>query len=147
MALRIAGKKQIAPAPDPEELTEAPSQDNPMEEQAEMPDMQEEDLSDAQEPDTDVDDQSEGDGSLSPFTAGYMGPEEGPFMCKNCVYFAQKAPNTCHIVAGPIDPEGCCNLYTPAGEATDTEHMGAPATDVTPIEPQEPGDETMDEGA
>ena len=143
MALRIAGLKQAPP--DPEELAEAPGQDNPMEEQAEAP--QEEDLSDMQEPDADEDDQpTEGDGSVSPYIAGYMGPEDGPFMCKNCVYFAQQAPNTCHIVAGPIDAEGCCNLFTPKAEE-DTEQMGAPATDVTPVEPQEPGDEAMEEGA
>lgn len=43
--------------------------------------------------------------------SGYMGPEYGPFMCANCEHF--DGANACNIVSGNIDPEGCCNLFTP----------------------------------
>lgn len=136
MALRIAGPQQAAP----EELGEDPTQDTPAEEQAEeTPEMQEEDVEQ-------LDESTDSDGNLSPVTAGYMGPEDGPFMCKNCIYFAHKAPNTCHIVAGHIEAEGCCNLYTPKEEETQPEDVGAPATEVTPDESQEPVDDTSPEG-
>jgi hypothetical protein len=42
----------------------------------------------------------------------YMGGELGPFRCDHCEYF--KAPSSCAIVEGQIDPEGCCNVYEPA---------------------------------
>jgi len=43
--------------------------------------------------------------------AVYMGPEKGPFRCDNCERF--KAPRSCSIVEGDIDPKGCCNLFDP----------------------------------
>jgi len=46
--------------------------------------------------------------------AGYMGPEAGPFQCQHCDFFDN---NSCSIVAGDIDPEGCCNNFTPQGVA------------------------------
>lgn len=42
-------------------------------------------------------------------SANYMGPDKGPFKCGHCEYFM--APNACQKVQGPIDAEGCCNLY------------------------------------
>ena len=42
-------------------------------------------------------------------SANYMGPDQGPFKCGNCEYF--QAPNSCQKVQGPIESEGCCNLY------------------------------------
>lgn len=44
--------------------------------------------------------------------AGYQGPELGPFMCANCVFFEANGPGTCAIVAGKIDHMGCCNNFT-----------------------------------
>jgi len=42
----------------------------------------------------------------------YMGGDLGPFKCANCNFF--QAPNACAIVDGEIDPEGCCDLFTPS---------------------------------
>lgn len=68
----------------------------------------------------------------SPDEAGYQPPEQGPFHCAGCIHF--HGPSSCELVAGSIDPEGCCNLY----------HKGAPAggtsTPVTPgFPPPGPG--------
>lgn len=41
-------------------------------------------------------------------TVDYMGPEHGPFRCGRCVHFRAGA---CELVAGQIDPNGCCNLF------------------------------------
>lgn len=40
----------------------------------------------------------------------YMTSDQGPFACQNCKYFDQ--PSACDIVQGPIDPQGCCDLFT-----------------------------------
>lgn len=40
----------------------------------------------------------------------YMGPSEAPFKCGHCEYF--EAPSSCEKVAGKIDANGCCNLYS-----------------------------------
>ena len=45
--------------------------------------------------------------------AGYMGPENAPFKCSNCVHF-QGEGNDCEVVEGPISAEGCCNEFEPA---------------------------------
>lgn len=84
----------------------------------------------------DEDMEQESGGILDKGTAGYLGPEDGPFKCANCIYFSPAAPNTCAIVEGMIDPEGCCNLYTKADggeEEMPTEEMGAPAEEVAPV--------------
>src|SRR6266850_7762166 len=39
----------------------------------------------------------------------YMQPDQGPFKCGNCSHFQD--PNSCEIVSGNIEPEGCCNLF------------------------------------
>jgi hypothetical protein len=65
-----------------------------------------------------------GGGEVDKDTAGYLGPEDGPFMCKNCTYYGRQAEGTCAIVAGHIDPEGCCNLFTNAGEQNMPEDGG-----------------------
>lgn len=51
---------------------------------------------------------------LTKVISGYLPPEEGPFECENCHYFSK--PNKCELVEGNIDPEGCCNLYTPCSD-------------------------------
>jgi hypothetical protein len=53
---------------------------------------------------------ADGGGVVDPMTAGYRGPDMGPFMCGNCQYF--NGDNTCQLVAGEIDPMGICNLFT-----------------------------------
>jgi hypothetical protein len=41
----------------------------------------------------------------------YMDPVPGGFKCSNCDYFHQ--PNSCELVEGNIEPEGCCNDFKP----------------------------------
>jgi hypothetical protein len=74
-------------------------------------------------------------GKLSPMSAGYLGPENGPFACGNCRHF--DGQGSCEIVDGPIDAAGCCSVFeptdTPAGVQAPpldaSADMGAP-TDV-----------------
>ena len=42
--------------------------------------------------------------------AGYV-PPSGGFMCRRCDYF--HADHACELVEGIIEPQGCCNLWTP----------------------------------
>lgn len=55
-----------------------------------------------------------GAGQVDPATAGYRGPEQGPFMCSNCSYWegSPEGGGQCSIVSGAIDPNGICNLFT-----------------------------------
>jgi len=46
---------------------------------------------------------------LTKITSGYLPPEDGPFKCGNCIYFDK--PESCDLVEGYIDFDGCCNLY------------------------------------
>lgn len=76
------------------------------------------------QPDTDSDPDDSGsddsddqdDDSQSPqvdqTTAGYQGPDQGPFMCANCNFFEISGPDSCAIVEGTIDHLGCCNMFT-----------------------------------
>lgn len=44
--------------------------------------------------------------------ANYMGPECGPFMCKECEYFnGNNKP--CEKISAPVKDYGCCNLFEP----------------------------------
>jgi hypothetical protein len=70
-------------------------------------------------PDQDMDSPSSS-GQTTQQISGYMGPESGPFECEHCIHF--QAPGSCEIVAGDIDPEGCCNLFEPQqGKDSDDE--------------------------
>jgi hypothetical protein len=59
---------------------------------------------------------AEGIGSAQ---SGYATPDNGPFECENCIHF--QAPNACdnpQVVSDPevngeVEPEGCCNLFSP----------------------------------
>lgn len=55
---------------------------------------------------------------VDPTIVHYMTPDMGPFACSNCEHFGEDGAS-CNIVAGPIDPQGICNLFTPpqGGEA------------------------------
>ena len=48
-----------------------------------------------------------GGGTVSPESARYFGPEG---RCMNCIHFME--PGSCEIVAGQIDPQGICSLFT-----------------------------------
>lgn len=63
---------------------------------------------------------------VDPQVARYMGPENGPAECERCKFWL--APNACHIVSGPIHPEGWCALFTPNGEQGGAEE-GLPGLD------------------
>lgn len=107
MALRIGGgKPPAAPAEEPlEQLPEGEATPEPMPEGEPYP---------AEEAPAEEDPSAghEAGGGLDPVTAGYKGPEMGPFMCANCVYFGGHGPNTCEFVSGPIDEMGLCNIFT-----------------------------------
>ena len=69
-------------------------------------------------PDDDSDGDSSPDGSpngdpdqgkIDPQNAGYQGPDQGPFICANCIFFDN---GHCEVVAGPIDHLGCCNNFS-----------------------------------
>jgi hypothetical protein len=119
MAFKIAMKSgQGMPVPIMEqELPQEPTAEAPSEELQEAP---EEQMAEEVEP--------EGKGRilLEPEAAGYEGPDQGPFMCGNCVYFSLEGPNTCHFVAGEIDQMGCCNLFKSAGGAEEGEEEAEP---------------------
>lgn len=98
MALRIGGGRPTAP-PVEEEL---PVEEAPVEEP--MP----EDLM-AELP-QDLGEGAMGGGSVSPMIVQYKTAQQRDMeACGSCVHFQQDG--SCEIVAGPIDPEGICNIY------------------------------------
>ena len=117
MALRIKGNDPIQPPAEPDEPEVI---DNPEEEVAEpeaaaLPQMA-----------------PSGAGLVAPDVARYLGPES---VCATCIHFME--PGTCEIVAGPVDPQGRCSLYTPdAQEDPTATDVADPSTqDVSPMEP------------
>lgn len=67
---------------------------------------------------------------LSYDEAGYLPSQGVPFRCDTCVFFIPfsqglRSPGhpmggvrpfgTCHVVSGPIDPMGCCNVWRKPG--------------------------------
>lgn len=95
--LRVKGKAEAPPLQEPpveEEVLpqEAPMEQPPIEEALPVPDA------------------APAGGVVDPAIAGYMGPEMGPFMCSNCQFFQN---GSCAVVAGPIDPNGFCHIFTP----------------------------------
>jgi len=50
-------------------------------------------------------------------TVLYMSGNESPFRCGHCEYYV--TPRACRLVAGDIDPDGCCSLYEKAPEGQD----------------------------
>jgi hypothetical protein len=68
--------------------------------------------------------------------AGYMGPENGPFKCGNCDFF-DPTDSDCHVVAGKVDAEGCCNMFTKLGAHQNDEGEEPDADDLGGVEDQE----------
>lgn len=66
-------------------------------------------------------------GTVSQERAGYMTPDQGPFMCGNCVHFSE--PSSCNLVAGEVEAEGVCDLFEPSGgqDVATAEQMEGPA--------------------
>jgi hypothetical protein len=56
---------------------------------------------------------------VSPSQAGYLDADHGPFLCNRCVFFVpddgESEIGTCEKVSGPIDEDGCCNLFQSDG--------------------------------
>lgn len=79
--------------------------------------------------------------------AGYMGSEAGPFECQRCDFFEQ--PGSCTVVDGDIDPQGCCNNFTPMmAEGGGEEPMPEEQEQETPDEEAaETPEEEQDENA
>lgn len=99
MALRVMGP-QI-----PEELAPLPEESMPLPEDAGM----------LMEEDAELPPSAMEQGKVTPIVANYKGPELGPFACAHCGFF--QGDGTCALVAGPIEPEGLCNLFTQAVES------------------------------
>jgi hypothetical protein len=134
MALRIAGAKKPAPPPVEEEMQDAPvTEEMPTDVPTEEPPASEASVQDA----------VEGAGVLDPVTAGYKGPEQGPFMCANCKYFSHSSPNTCSVVAGFIDEAGLCNVFSPLSNEgeEDIPEAETPQEEMAPEEEIEPAPE------
>jgi len=50
---------------------------------------------------------------VSKDAVGYRDSPEGERMCSNCVHFVPGEPSgSCKVVAGDIDPEGWCTLWS-----------------------------------
>lgn len=132
MALRIGGAKKPLPVEEPE--AQAPPAEEPMPEPEAPPEaaggQDPMALSGGEDPMA-----ASGGGGLDPVTAGYRGPEMGPFQCANCQYFSQGEKNTCEFVSGFIDEGGMCNLFTPMGGGEQQ-----PPTEEPPMEQAPPAE-------
>ena len=105
MALRIMGN------------TPPPREEEPMPE--EMPEqMLPEQMEAASEPAMPEEDPTDL-GRVPPAIAVYRTPDLGPFICANCAYFREDG--SCILVAGTIEPEGVCNLFTKLDEEPEPE--------------------------
>ncbi len=111
MALRV----KVNTPPATEEMPEELPVEEPLEAPAEMP----------EEP---MMLPMAGGGQVAQDVARYLGPDA---VCQNCIHFLE--PNTCEIVAGPIDPQGRCSLFTPDSVEPDVE-SGMPESDMPPAD-------------
>lgn len=65
---------------------------------------------------------------VDPMVARYMTSDMGPFVCQNCDHFTETGE--CEVVAGPIDPEGVCILFTRMPQEQAEELPELPTEDV-----------------
>jgi hypothetical protein len=129
MALRIGGAKRppvVEEAPVEEQM---PVEEAPLEEEVPMEEPMAEEAP--------MEEEAPAGGPIDPMTAGYKGPESGPFMCGNCVFFQD---GTCALISGPVEESGLCNLFTPLGMAEEE----APAEEA-PVEEMPPAEEEVTE--
>lgn len=137
MALMIGGPKKTLPpqmqAPEPEAPAGATDQ---------APDAMPQDAAPDAAPDDAGQDAPTGAG-LDPSIAGYKTPDMGPFNCGHCVHYEANGPNTCAIVAGEVEEEGVCNVFTPMSEDHGPDDgTGDPsAADAAPALPEAPPEE------
>ncbi len=94
-------------------------------------------------PEPDADDAGgEHYGVVPPENAGYQGPDQGPFRCGSCSFFVPDS-SECHVVAGKVDAEGCCNNFVKGGgdepQEPDQDDMGAVPPDMAPSQPPPQG--------
>jgi hypothetical protein len=135
MALRIGGgAKQI-----PQDMN-LQAQDEGDAAAQEMAEPQAEEQSEA--PDAEASEQpAQGGGVLDPQTAGYKTPDQGPFICRNCVHYGVGGDGTCEIVSGPIDEEGVCNVFTSGKQ----QQPGQEASPDSPLLDEQPMDQSAQE--
>lgn len=71
-------------------------------------------------------------GMVAPEAAKYMGPE---MRCESCVHYME--PGSCEVVAGKIDPQGVCMIFTPDTQNPEEAPMGGPVDEaMVPTEPE-----------
>jgi hypothetical protein len=66
-------------------------------------------------PDDSMDQSMMQGGNVDPQVARYLPPD---CRCQGCIHFID--PGSCEIVAGPIDPQAVCSLYTPDANGQET---------------------------
>lgn len=110
MALRLKGD-----APPPAPIEEPEVDDNPTEEAAEPTDA------------TPMMMHGGGGCQVSQDVARYLPPD---CICANCIYFME--PNTCEVVAGPVEAQGRCSLFTADDMSQEQPTEDQMATDVAP---------------
>lgn len=60
-------------------------------------------------------------------SVSYMGPDQGPFQCANCMYFIGDG-QPCQKVSDPVESEGCCNQFQSAqGDDEGADMQSAPS--------------------
>ena len=68
-------------------------------------------------------------GTIDPLVARYLGPMD---RCQSCIHYLE--PGQCEIVAGPIDPQGVCSLFTADQVAEDEMPVEEVPTEIPPSE-------------
>lgn len=113
MALRVGGVPFAPPTPLEAQMTPAPELQEEMMAEEPMAEEPMEEMPSAREL-----------GKATMEVAGYKGPEMGPFNCGSCEFWREDG--SCILVAGPIQAEGLCNLFTPQSAGAQDMEMEMP---------------------
>ncbi len=132
MALRIGGGKPKLQQQDDPANTHAADEGDVAAAEASEPQAEE-----ATETPQEESMEPQGGGLLDPMTAGYKTPDQGPFMCRNCIHYGVQGENTCEIVAGPIHEDGICNVFTSGAAAPEGDMPMEQETPQEEVAPQE----------